>query len=171
MKTAILHFVLSLMVIQGVWAGAEPQAIWGMSPIAEPYTYVSKGRFVGPAIAESPDPLVTYRWPDPKAADALEIFLLKPRRVSADPADAFVNVQSLTQADPNVLVTGTGSIRLDLIAPVKIVNRHAGGTYVVYTYDKSVKFRLNKVRGDIVSLSGLFFDPVRPGLTLPGDSE
>ena len=47
---------------------------------------------------------------------------------------------------------------LDLIAPVKIVKNHAEGAYLVYKYDKSVKFRINKVRGDSVSLSGIFFD-------------
>jgi hypothetical protein len=48
---------------------------------------------------------------------------------------------------------------LDLVAPVKVVNNHAGGQYLVYAYNKSAKFRFNKVRGDIVTLSGIFFDP------------
>ncbi len=50
---------------------------------------------------------------------------------------------------------------LDLIAPVKIVANHAGGAYLIYKYGKSAKFRINKVRGDAVSLSGIFFDPVK----------
>ena len=48
---------------------------------------------------------------------------------------------------------------LDLVAPVKVVNNYAGGQYLVYSYNKSAKFRFNKVRGDIVTLSGIFFDP------------
>jgi hypothetical protein len=48
---------------------------------------------------------------------------------------------------------------LNLIAPVKVVDKHSGGVYLVYTYDKSVKFRFNKVRGSLVTLSGMFFDP------------
>ena len=48
---------------------------------------------------------------------------------------------------------------LDLIAPVKIVENHAEGAYLIYKYNKSVKFRINKIRGDSVSLSGIFFDP------------
>ena len=48
---------------------------------------------------------------------------------------------------------------LSLIAPVEIVSGHAGGHYLVYEYDRSVKFRFDKVRGDLVTLSGIFFDP------------
>ena len=47
---------------------------------------------------------------------------------------------------------------LNLIAPVQVVDQPTGGTYLVYHYDKSVKFRMNKVRGDLVTLSGIFFD-------------
>jgi len=54
------------------------------------------------------------------------------------------------------------ALTLNLIAPVKIVNGHSGGAYVVYKYNQSVKFRINKVRGDILSLSGIFFDPGTP---------
>jgi hypothetical protein len=52
---------------------------------------------------------------------------------------------------------------LNLVAPVKLVSNHAGGQYLVYSYNKSVKFRFNKVRGDIVMLSGVFFDPKGSG--------
>ena len=47
---------------------------------------------------------------------------------------------------------------LNLIAPVKIVDNYSGGKYVVYSYNKSVKFRLINVRGGFVTLSGIFFD-------------
>jgi alpha-L-rhamnosidase len=49
---------------------------------------------------------------------------------------------------------------LKLIAPVKIGNNSLGGTYLSYSYDKSVKFRINIVRGDNAVLSGIFFDPI-----------
>ncbi|HKG05040.1 MAG TPA: alpha-L-rhamnosidase C-terminal domain-containing protein, partial [Pedobacter sp.] len=45
-----------------------------------------------------------------------------------------------------------------LIAPVKIVDNCSGGTYLTYSYNKSVKFRFNMVRGDNAVLSGIFFD-------------
>jgi hypothetical protein len=46
------------------------------------------------------------------------------------------------------------------------VNGFSGGAYLVYEYDRSVKFRIDKVRGDIVTLSGIFFDP-RPESSRP----
>ena len=48
---------------------------------------------------------------------------------------------------------------LNLVAPVQIVNGFDRGQYLVYSYNKSAKFRLNKIRGDTVTLSGIFFDP------------
>ncbi|MCR8556718.1 hypothetical protein KXD93_03655 [Mucilaginibacter sp. BJC16-A38] len=47
----------------------------------------------------------------------------------------------------------------NLVAPVKIVENCVGGAYVTYSYNKSVKFRINVVRGDNPVLSGIFFDP------------
>ncbi|MSR63987.1 MAG: hypothetical protein EXS08_16305 [Planctomycetes bacterium] len=83
------------------------------SPIEEPYAYVQGGSFSGTAVAESPDPLVAYRWTDPKPSDALQIYLLQPKFVSADPPQAFARVASLTSASPDVTVQGIGAIRLD----------------------------------------------------------
>jgi alpha-L-rhamnosidase len=48
---------------------------------------------------------------------------------------------------------------LRMIAPVRVVSGHGEGKYLVYEVDRSVKFRFDKVRGDLVTLSGLFFDP------------
>ncbi len=47
---------------------------------------------------------------------------------------------------------------LRMIAPVSIVKAHAGGKYLVFEYDRSVKFRFDKIRGELVTLSGIFFD-------------
>ena len=92
-------------------ASAAP--IWGPSPIAEPYPYVSTGSFSGPAVPASPDPLVRYRWPNPKASDGLEIYLLRPESATCDPTSSFANVNSLLTPTPNVTVSGTGTIRVD----------------------------------------------------------
>ena len=89
------------------------QAIMGTSPIDERYLYVGTGSFSGPVVALSPDPLVSYRWPNPRANDALEIYLQKPTVVSADKAVSFDNLESLTGSTPNVTVKGLGSIRMD----------------------------------------------------------
>ena len=94
-------------------AGAETQAVWGKSPIPEPYAYVGNGSFSGPAVPESLDPLVAYRWPAPKASDALEIYLLKPKAVSADKPESFANLTSLAGDSPGVTVKGAGAILLD----------------------------------------------------------
>ncbi|HEV2695122.1 MAG TPA: alpha-L-rhamnosidase C-terminal domain-containing protein [Verrucomicrobiae bacterium] len=47
---------------------------------------------------------------------------------------------------------------LDLVAPVRVVTNFSGGKYLVYTYNKSVKFRIDHVWGDNAVLSGIFFD-------------
>lgn len=52
----------------------------------------------------------------------------------------------------------------DLIAPVKIVRNCLGGAYITYSYNRSVKFRINMVRGSNAPLSGIFFDPTYPAL-------
>jgi len=89
------------------------EALSGQSPIPEPYAYVRAEKLGGPAVPESPDPLVAYRWPNPQAADALEIYLLPPKAVSADKPAAFDNLQSLTGKTPAVTVKGEGRIALD----------------------------------------------------------
>ena len=55
--------------VNQVFEAAEVQVTEGRSPITEPYPYISTGSFSGPAVPESPDPLVTYRWPSPKATN------------------------------------------------------------------------------------------------------
>jgi hypothetical protein len=48
---------------------------------------------------------------------------------------------------------------LNLVAPVKVVKDFSNGTYLVYAYNKSVKFRIDQIRGNDATLSGIFFDP------------
>jgi len=89
------------------------QAIMGTSPITEPYPYVSTGSFSGSVVTMSPDPLVSYRWINPQASDALEIYLQKPVSVTSDSKASFDNLPSLTGNSPNVTVKGMGSIQVD----------------------------------------------------------
>jgi len=100
------------IVLQGT-QGIAPQPIWGATPIPEPYPYVSSGSFAGPTVPLSPDPLVAYRWANPKATDGLEIYLQKLFTITADTNSSFANLQSLTTDNPNVTVQGAGSIQLD----------------------------------------------------------
>jgi len=110
LKIAVAFVVINACVLH-LYVSA--QAIMGTSPITEPYPYVSTGSFSGVAIPESPDPLVAYRWPNPKASDGLEIYLQKPILVSTDATASFDNLQTLTGESPNVTVNGKGSIQLD----------------------------------------------------------
>ena len=98
---------------QAVATGIPSKAIWGESPIAEPYPYVSAGGLTGAKVPESPDPLVAYRWPKLRIADGLEIYLIRPTKVSTEQPAAFKNLQSLTGKAVEVTVNSTGSIRLD----------------------------------------------------------
>jgi alpha-L-rhamnosidase len=113
MRKSILYFLLFFIILQTVGASAQTIPVLGRSPIPQPYSYLSKGDFSDPVVRESPDPLVSYRWTNPKAADSLQIYLLKPKVVSTDKTESFDNLQSLTGKKPDVTVKGTGSIRLD----------------------------------------------------------
>jgi len=73
------------------WAIAQARGILRRSPIPQPYAYLGGGSFSGPVVPESPNPLVAYRWPNPKPSDALQIYLLRPKTALADPPHAFAN--------------------------------------------------------------------------------
>ena len=51
---------------------------------------------------------------------------------------------------------------LEMIAPVKTLHDYTGGVYLVYEYDGSARFRIDHIRGDYVSLSGIFFGTGEP---------
>lgn len=112
MKTPIKTLITSILLCMQL-THLPAQAINGISPVTEPYSYVSTGSFSGDPAPHSPDPLVSYRWTNPKASDELEIFLQKPVVVSSDKETSFENLESLTTNSPYVTVKGTGSIRLD----------------------------------------------------------
>ncbi len=113
MRRTLLFLLSCTIALQAAVAGAQSQAIRGKSPIAEPYSYVGADGFSGPEVPESPDPLVAYRWHDPKAADPLEIYLLKPKSASADVPGAFENLESLLGDSADATVNGAGVITLD----------------------------------------------------------
>ena len=45
-----------------------------------------------------------------------------------------------------------------LLAPVHMVRNYSGGKYITYELDRSVRIRINQVRGTNAALSGIFFD-------------
>ncbi len=99
--------------VYGVIIAPPAAAIWGESPITEPYDYVAEGSFSGKAQPASPDPLVAYRWENPTADDALEIFLRRPVSVWSDAPEQFSGLETLTTENAAVEVKGAGCIRMD----------------------------------------------------------
>lgn len=51
---------------------------------------------------------------------------------------------------------------LCLISPTRIVKEFRGGKYLIYSYNKSARFRIYHVRGDNAVLSGIFFQSPNP---------
>lgn len=92
---------------------AADDALWGKSPIDEPYPYVQSGGFTGEEQPASPDPLVRYRWDDPKASDELEIFLRTPQKAESETPENFTGMSTLMDETVHVNVTGPGTIRMD----------------------------------------------------------
>lgn len=90
-----------------------PLAQRGSSDVKEPYPPLNGGSFEGPLINESPDPLVRYRWKDPKESDGLQIYFLKPASAVADQADSFEGLASATTDKGDITVKGPGSICVD----------------------------------------------------------
>jgi hypothetical protein len=65
----------------------------------------------GPANPFSPDPLIEYKWKDPKATDALQIYYLDPVSYKASHPGSFDMTRFFKEKV--ILVQGTGSIRFD----------------------------------------------------------
>ncbi len=89
------------------------ESVMGRSPLIQAYPYLSRGDFSGEVVNESPDPLVSYRWPDPKAEDGLEVFVIKPQKVDTESPTSFEGLNSLTGNQPYITVKGKGAIRID----------------------------------------------------------
>eukprot|EP00026_Physarum_polycephalum_P000731 Phypoly_transcript_00732.p1 GENE.Phypoly_transcript_00732~~Phypoly_transcript_00732.p1 ORF type:complete len:853 (+),score=76.09 Phypoly_transcript_00732:1556-4114(+) len=85
----------------------------GETGTVEPYPYLNGGAFIGPAVSDSPDPLVTYRWDTNVNTTQLQIYNLLPVSATTDQPSSFTNLGSLTSKSPNVTVSGNGSIILD----------------------------------------------------------
>jgi hypothetical protein len=47
---------------------------------------------------------------------------------------------------------------LNIIAPVQLIQHYENGRYISFGFDKSVRIRVNQVRGQNAAVSGLFFD-------------
>lgn len=106
-----------LLISFGILISQETYGIAGFNAKdtllkSEPYPYIS-GSFYGHKNPLSPDPLVNYRWKNPKASDGLEIYTLKPVLAKTDNPASFKNLHSITTDNPDVTVNGSGSFMLD----------------------------------------------------------
>jgi alpha-L-rhamnosidase len=83
------------------------------STIQESYALLHGGRFDGPTVLDSPDPLVSYRWSNPDAADSLQIYVLSPVvSITESPASLRI-AKSPSRQQNSITVEGVGSIRFD----------------------------------------------------------
>jgi len=82
------------------------------SPAPQTYPYITaeKGN---PDIPESPDPLVAWRWDDPKAEDDLEIYIQRPVHIAASYPASFQGLESLTGGKGPIRISGTGDLIID----------------------------------------------------------
>lgn len=83
------------------------------SPIREPYALLHGGRFDGPTVLESPDPLVRYRWTDPKSCDSLQVYTLSPVASFTETPASFRSAGIPAGQQDSIMVEGVGSIRFD----------------------------------------------------------
>jgi len=82
------------------------------SPAPQPYPYI-QAKVSGSAVPESPDPLVSWRWEDPKAADELEIYTLHPVHITSAQPGSFENLESMGLGEEHITVKGSGELMID----------------------------------------------------------
>ena len=75
------RFALSVLFI--ILSGVANEMLSQNNSLQQPYRYIS-GSYSGEKVPSSPDPLVSYRWDNPKATDELEIYTIKPVSVQSD---------------------------------------------------------------------------------------
>ena len=75
--------------------------------IQEPYKPLQGGSESGPFVKESPDPLITYQWDNPKASDSLQVYTLQPKKITGIPNSSF------NQSGDEITVSGKGSLVFD----------------------------------------------------------
>ena len=92
---------------------AESDALFGESPIAQPYAYLSKSGWTGKTNPLSPDPIYGYRFEETSVDDALQIYLKKPVLAYTDSPASFSGLDSVSQENTSIVVTGPGTIVVD----------------------------------------------------------
>lgn len=85
----------------------------GRSPITEPYQPLHGGKFSGPAVTLSPDPLVRYQWQHTNPDDTLQYYILRPTSASTATPERFTGLQSASSKSCEITVQGTGAMLFD----------------------------------------------------------
>jgi alpha-L-rhamnosidase len=75
--------------------------------VKERYKTIHGGSYSGKTIPQSPDPLINYRWKDPKASDSLQIYISQPKKSIGYPAHSFVIDKK------SIAVMGKGDLLID----------------------------------------------------------
>ncbi len=83
-----------------------------ISPASQPYPYM-QAEASGTEVPESPDPLVAWRWDDPKAADQLEVYTLHPVQITSSLPGSFENLETMALGKERISVKGMGDIMID----------------------------------------------------------
>ena len=97
---------------QAVPALRSTLALKSASMAPQLYPLIS-GTASGPAIGESPDPLIRYRWKETKGTDDLQIYFLSPVATWAENSKAFPVSEILLGEKSQITVAAPGSIRFD----------------------------------------------------------
>ena len=96
-------------------SAGNPRVLLSLEPpsIPEPHPMLQGGEFSGPEVPESPDPLVQYRWKEPRASDGLQVYVLRPTALQPAPTESFEGMATEASIPCTILVRGPGSLRFD----------------------------------------------------------
>lgn len=108
--TMTCRFIISTLVATIPLIGlAQPENVSTKQVLKHEYSSIS-GAFTGKKVAESPDPLVSYRWDDPKVGDNLEIYTISPKEIHLDKKGA---AKWSGKAGCPIIITDPCSLRFD----------------------------------------------------------
>ncbi len=90
----------------------DQREVWQRSPAPQPYSYLTANN-TGVTNPLSPDPLINWQWDTIHENDNLQIYTLRPVKVSADKPASFENTGSAVRAGTRITVKGTGDLMFD----------------------------------------------------------
>ena len=82
------------------------------SPAKQPYPDIT-ATLTETGIPESPDPLVAWRWNDPKSTDDLEVYTVNPVQITTGQPSSFKGMDALVQGKGAISIRGTGELMID----------------------------------------------------------